>query len=503
MKIDRMRYSFCIGLVTFFLLAGTAGAYEIMIGGKPLRLIGYVTQNAQFSLNNKSYPDFERDLNGALTNVLLETAYQPTDNTKLFVSGMFSMDWIYDIKSNESAWNDKGFAKSRKKLYMDNEDWQLLKEAHLTWEKGNTFLRLGKQVVIWGETDGVRIMDQINPLDSRRALGDVEFETQRIPIWLGRFAYNQDKKPTWLQDLSYEFVFNPNIEFIRNQLVGPGTDISGIWAPYVVAGPNMRVGSITKKIDKVSAFSSEGFEYAAKVRAIINDAIVSVNYYYGLDKDPVLKNAPVAPTFTKAYDGAMEVHPTQVGRYPLFRLLGATFARDITSIKSDFLGGVSPTIRAEGFYGFNNTFTNAKGYFEPHNEIRWAAAVDWKVKIPLLNPRNYFNITGQFYHRKILDYPKFAGIKYGLANNVYENNYTTLMMMSTSYWHNRISPMIVWQHDHNNLADMVRLQLTYQPDNEWRAVGGAIFVRGDKNGAGLDPMEHKDYLFLKVVRTFN
>ncbi|MDD5007204.1 MAG: hypothetical protein PHU49_02455 [Syntrophorhabdaceae bacterium] len=503
MKIKKTSYGFCIGLTMLFLLVSTAGAYEIMIGGKPLRVIGYLTQNAQFSLNDKSYPDFERGLNGALTNVLLETAYQPTDNTKLFVSGMFSMDWIYDIKSNESAWNDKGFAKSRRYLYMDNQDWQLLKEAHFTWTPPNGLVRVGKQVVVWGETDGVRIMDQINPLDQRRVLADVELETSRIPIWLVRLGYSQKNKPTWLQDLGYDFVFNPNVEFIRNQPVGPGNDVSGIWAPYVVAGPNMRVGSITKSIDKVNAFSSDGFEYAARVRAVIYDAIVSLNYYYGLDKDPVLKNAPVAPTFTTDDDGARLVHPTQVGKYPLFRYVGATFSRDITSVKADFLGGVSPTIRWEGFYAFNNTFLNAKNYFEQHDEIRWAGAVDWKFKVPFLNPTNYFSITGQFYHRKILDYPKYAGAIYGLANNVYENNYTTLMMLQTSYWHNRITPQVVWQHDHNNLADMFRFQLTYQPNNEWRYVGAAILVSGNKNGAGLNPMEHKDYMFLKVVRTFN
>ena len=44
--------------------------------------------------------------------------------------------------------------------------WQLLKEVHLTWTPKNFNFRVGKQIVVWGETDGFRLMDQINPLDT-------------------------------------------------------------------------------------------------------------------------------------------------------------------------------------------------------------------------------------------------------------------------------------------------------------------------------------------------
>lgn len=501
MKKLGSRYVFCMVLLGLVLVTGHAGAFEVTLAGKPLQILGYITQNASFAANSKSYPDFERDLNGALTNVLLETAYAPTENTKLFVSGMFSMDWAYDIKSHSNSWRDKGFADSRRYLYMDNKDWQLLKEAHLTWTPDNWFIRAGKQVVIWGEMDGFRIMDQINPLDSRRGFADVEFETSRIPIWLIRAGYNQENRPEWLQELGYEFVFNPNVEFIRNQGINPGNDVGGIWAPYMVAGANTRLGSWNRDIEPVRSFSSEGFEYAAKIRAVVWDSILTLNWYYGLDKDPVTRTAP-GVTITKADDGANLVHSNYTGKYPLFRFIGGTFSKDINPLKAGFLGGVSPVLRLEALYAFDSTFTNSLNQYEKHDEIRWGAGVDWKIKIPVLNPRAYFSISPQFYHRKILDYPRYAGSADGLRG-VYKDNYQYTLLVSTSYYHNKIAPSFFWQHDDSNMSDLLRFQVVYEQSSDWRFTAGAIKVDGSRNGAGLEPFQHKDYVYFKVSRKFN
>jgi hypothetical protein len=43
---------------------------------------------------------------------------------------------------------------------------------------------LDKQIVLWGEMDGIRHTAPINPLDQRRGLTDAEFETTIIQIWL-------------------------------------------------------------------------------------------------------------------------------------------------------------------------------------------------------------------------------------------------------------------------------------------------------------------------------
>jgi hypothetical protein len=92
-------------------------------------------------------------------------------------------------------------------------------------------VRAGKQIVVWGETDGFRLMDQINPLDQRRGFADVEFESTIIPIWLMRLNYSPKLNSDWLLDLGFEFTFNPNAEFIPNQDILPGNDMEGSGRP--------------------------------------------------------------------------------------------------------------------------------------------------------------------------------------------------------------------------------------------------------------------------------
>jgi hypothetical protein len=459
--------------------------------------VGYLTQNVSYGVNNG--PDVEQGFNATLTNLLIEAKYKFSDRTSLFVSGMGTVDWIYDLKHNDSSWKDKRFADSRRNLYIDDKDWQLLKEAYVTWTPENSFIRAGKQIVIWGEMDGFRIMDQINPLDQRRGMADVEFETTRIPIWLLRLGYDQGNlQSSWLQELGYEFVFNPNVQFIRNQPILPGNNEGGIWAPNIETGPNMRLGSAIRNIEKVRAFTSEGFEYAGKIRGVLWDSIISLNGYYGLDKDPVTRtDTSVRPTMSVASDGARLLHIGQEGYFPRFKFLGTTFTRDITPLKASFLGGVSPILRLEGLYAFDTTLVTKLNTFEKFDEYRWGAGVDWKVKIPFLNPNTYFVISPQFYHRKILGYPSYE------LNNLYKDTYQYTLMVSTSYYHNKIAPSFFWQRDMRTNSDLFRFQLVYEHNVNWRFTAGTIIINGSDKGAGLDPLENKDYIFLKASYKFN
>ncbi|MBI5605567.1 MAG: hypothetical protein HY879_19730, partial [Deltaproteobacteria bacterium] len=151
-----------------------AGATEYMVFDKPLTLLGYVTQGAAFGLNDEY--DTKKGLQSALMNLFLEGQYRINPQFNLYASGRFSADWAYPINNGQRDWNNRLFDQSSNRMYIDNNYWQILNEAHVTWTPGNFFFRVGKQIVSWGEMDGFRIMDQINPLDSRRGFADVEFE---------------------------------------------------------------------------------------------------------------------------------------------------------------------------------------------------------------------------------------------------------------------------------------------------------------------------------------
>lgn len=488
-----------------FLSTHVADAKEYLVGDRPLSVMGYITQSAQFGITGRDNYDSPKGLQSALTNFYLDAAYAPRDDLKFYVAGMFTMDWVYDIKSHNSEWIDKGFDNSRSNLYMDNEYWQLLKEAHVTWTPPNWNIRVGKQTVSWGEMLGFRLMDQINPMDQRRGMADVEFESSIIPIWLVKAEYFVPRKPSWMQDLGVEFVFNPNVTFIRNQLILGGNSYSGIWSPALDLGvlpsppfpPStaLRAGHTNLILAEPDAFDSDGFEYGVRLKSMIMDSVVTLNYYYGRDKNPVgiLTGTSVSPD----YDGTWELSPTIEGYYPLFRFVGATFSREIQPLRASFLGGVAPLLRLETFYAFKNTFMTAINTLEERDELRWAASIDWKVKIPWLNPRAFFSISPQFMRQTIMNYPSSFKLSTP-AGPLYEDNDTFTLNINTTYLHNKLQPSFFWMRDATNKANMFRYQVAYEYSSSWKYTLGAVTLNGTIPNQGFSPFENKDFLYAKV-----
>jgi hypothetical protein len=275
-------------------LARQAEARQFSLFGSPLNLFGFASQSAQVSLKGDHY-DVEEGLNQALLTAFAEADYRPRNDTTFYVSGLLTMDLIYDIKHDDRTWNEKLFSQSRGRMYLDDRDWQFLKECHVTWSPGSFLFRIGKQIVKWGETDGIRLMDQNNPADSRRGLADVEFETTIIPIWLLRTEYFVQPQTSWLTDLGVEFIFNPNADFRGNEPILPGNDVSGIWAPNIsITHPALgfcHVGSYDiVKLDEPDAWDPDTFQYGVRLKGIVADAIVTLNYFNGRDNQPILKN---------------------------------------------------------------------------------------------------------------------------------------------------------------------------------------------------------------------
>ena len=70
--------------------------------------------------------------------------------------------------------------------YDSNESYtqrDLLREAYVDMEQGNFSLRLGKQQVVWGTADGMKLLDAINPTDYSE-MAQNQMEDSRMPVWM-------------------------------------------------------------------------------------------------------------------------------------------------------------------------------------------------------------------------------------------------------------------------------------------------------------------------------
>jgi len=64
-------------------------------------------------------------------------------------------------------------------------------EIYVNVKKGPLFARIGRQNLSWGETDGLRLLDEINPVDNFFGLTfDEDLDEKRIPLWMVRLLYD-------------------------------------------------------------------------------------------------------------------------------------------------------------------------------------------------------------------------------------------------------------------------------------------------------------------------
>jgi len=140
---------------------------------------------------------------------------------KLEVFGRIYMLWdgVYSMEG-DIGWDRSGLPgrdsarKSGDPRHRYRDDFhnhpfkRILRELYIDYHSTNLEVRIGKQMVVWGEIDGFRLLDLVNPFDLREFILD-EYEDSRIPQWSvdvkWRFWPGKPNK-------SLEFVFIPDFE---------------------------------------------------------------------------------------------------------------------------------------------------------------------------------------------------------------------------------------------------------------------------------------------------
>ena len=143
---------------------------------KNLEFAGYLKNETALRLAH-GMDEFMKEANIAQ----LETEYKFNDHVQFFSI----LRWFYDsVYQLEDRYKDdpKWESKTNKKLkYPEKLQW--LRECYLDVLTDRLDLRLGKQQVVWGTADGIRILDIVNPLDYREWTLKDYIDT-RIPLWM-------------------------------------------------------------------------------------------------------------------------------------------------------------------------------------------------------------------------------------------------------------------------------------------------------------------------------
>jgi len=118
-----------------------------------------------------------RGLSRLRAALLLELTGDLPLGWKGFVSGSGFYDYAYTLNGRDDYSQD---------LLDLHERESELREAYIEGAVSkNIDLKLGRQIVVWGKSDNIRITDILNPLDNREP-GMIDIEDLRLPINMAR-----------------------------------------------------------------------------------------------------------------------------------------------------------------------------------------------------------------------------------------------------------------------------------------------------------------------------
>lgn len=169
------------------------------------------------------------------------------ERSKLYLLYRGVYDGFYDIKPSDSQvgqtrWDDLvggSINNLSGQQRSDDKFENRLREAYVDLKlKGAPLsFRLGRQQVIWGESDQFRLMDIWNPLDTSWHVQQESWDNIRIPLWLAKGLWDiGDLGP--LSNTFLEVVYNPG-DF------QPGAKVAFLPQPWGLPFPNpLRSGQI-------------------------------------------------------------------------------------------------------------------------------------------------------------------------------------------------------------------------------------------------------------------
>ncbi len=358
-----------------------------------------------------------------------------------------------------------------KGIYKISEDWKLTLEgrAHFdpverlgypksVWFDPRQFLldgkikkadvKLGLQQVVWGQSDGLRVLDVINPLDYREFILE-DFIDSRRPLWLVRVETPIEKgslQLIWVPYFAPGRLPGAESEFGLGKsfglgLIGAGSGDPNPWPPPISVEPARRPGYRLKS-------SQAGARYSRS----IGSWDLTANYFYGWDDVPT------------SYLQIKEVKPDQplpslvfAPRFDRKEIFGGTAATNFGPLvlrmelgwNRDKAAAVKASAPATGFEKF--------GLFSS------VAGLDYSV-------RTWLWVSGQYFLQFIsapqerLLFPR--------------NNHLVSLSLRTNFFRDTLRPEFFLLTGINQKQYMIRPRLTKVLSDRWSIGLGADFLGG-------------------------
>jgi hypothetical protein len=323
----------------------------------------------------------------------------PLEEGTLTLTGRSVYDSIYDIRGSYSdAFSnaDKPFGKSEHKL----------REAFVDLVLPPFSLRLGRQQVVWGETDNFRALDVINPLDLTWHWARESWEDIRIPLWMARGIYDVGKfgplEESFVEGIWIPADFKPNkiTTDPRRPWAFTGDGLAETANAEFVGG---RLHELNVAVRDLSPRRKlKNGQAGMRFKAILGEIDFSLNYFYGYSADTGVR---VRSELDRINGNVLHRSIDLVN--PRTHVVGLTanysderFTQSVFRLETAFTTGVPVRIAA----GAPLEVDPEQDQFETARRSVVMVAIDRPTWIRPLNPSRTFFLSTQIFWRRYLDY---------------------------------------------------------------------------------------------------
>ncbi len=278
-----------------------------------------------------------------------------TSRARLRLEARADFDWLYGFYSVDA---EKNWIISEETGIDTQEFW--IEHVADAWD-----IRMGRQIIIWGQADGVQITDVISPPDLTESITR-DLDEIRMPVDAVRLRMLGNA-------ITSELIVIP---VFRAAVYPQGDDNPWAMPQADMAGSSMRFLP-TEKPDT----TLENMEIAARVSGYFSGLDVAASIFYTWDDTPALHPGME----TTNGEEALVISP----RHHRLTIFGLAFSRPW----SDFV------FRGEAAFYRGQYLPCSSPVSEPFakNLVKWLAGVDW-------TPGSNWTITAQIVGQSIFDH---------------------------------------------------------------------------------------------------
>ncbi len=223
----------------------------------------------------------------------LEADTSPYDWLTLVGIGRIQVDLADELEPEKPGQLNRAPA-SRRALFGDYAEMELL-ELYADIAIDDIFLRVGKQQIVWGQADGLKVLDVVNPQSFREFILD-DFESSRIPLWAlsAQIPFG---------DVVAEFVWIPDNTFDDI----PANDAYfAVRSPLLILPPTPGKEVHIEDPVRPGRFFADA-DYGVALTALVGNWDLSFNYLYQYNNLPQFlyfeddTSVTITPSYTRTH----------------------------------------------------------------------------------------------------------------------------------------------------------------------------------------------------------